>query len=92
MKTFHWVETKKDNGLVQLMCCYTHTDAKGEKHRAMEVLAERNDRAEIAKKEIIKTLKNVVEGGAWEPIEGAKCELLGNCKFTMDEKYKRNIS
>jgi hypothetical protein len=91
-KTFHWVETKKDNKMVQLMCCYTQTDAKGGKHRVMEVLAERVSMVDITKREIIKTLKNVVEGGAWEPIENAKCELLGNYKFRMDEKYKRNIS
>lgn len=81
--TFNWIEIEKD-GLIDLRCCHTQCNAEGKTRRIMSVFLRRPEEVKETKREFEANRKCVVEGGAWEPVEGGHWHFENN-QWVIDE-------
>jgi len=72
MKTFHWEQVDRKDGLVELHCFHTQRNKNFNKtRRIMSAFYALSEDVEKAKKSFEKNRRCVVDGGAWETIKDA---------------------
>jgi hypothetical protein len=81
--TFNWLE-EEENGIVELKCCHTQRNRMGRTRRIMSVMFRNREDVEETKREFEINRKCVVNGGAWEPIEGGHWHFENN-QWIVDE-------